>query len=218
MLNLRSLLLYLCTDRVLARGRPLAEAVEEAIAGGVTLVQLREKDAATGEFYRIAREIQAVTRRHHVPLVINDRLDIALAVEAEGLHLGQSDLPLPTARRLARGRLFIGLSASTVEEALRAQKEGADYLGVGAVYPTGSKADAGEAIGTVRLAAICAAVRIPVVGIGGVNAGNAAEVMKSGAAGIAVISGILSQPDIGEAARNLRRILNGCIPTGRSGR
>jgi thiamine-phosphate pyrophosphorylase len=218
MLDPRALLLYLCTGQVTAPGRSLAEAVEEAVAGGVTLVQLREKDASSGEFYRIAREVQAVTRRHHVPLVINDRLDIALAVEAEGVHLGQSDLPLPAARRLAKGRLFIGISASTVEEALRAQKEGADYLGVGAVYPTGSKADAGEAIGTARLAEICAAARIPVAGIGGINAGNAAEVMKSGAAGIAVISGILSQPDIGEAARNLRRILNGCIPTGRSGR
>jgi thiamine-phosphate diphosphorylase len=218
LLDSRRLLLYLCTDRALALGRPLAGAVEEAVAGGVTMVQLREKDAPTGEFYRIAREVQAVTRRHHVPLVINDRLDIALAVGAEGLHLGQSDLPLPAARRLAKDRLFIGLSASTVEEALRAQEEGADYLGVGPVYPTGSKADAGEAVGTVRLAKICAAVRLPVVAIGGVNAGNAAEVMESGAAGIAVISGILSQPGIGEAARNLRRILNGCIPNRGSGR
>jgi thiamine-phosphate pyrophosphorylase len=172
------------------------------------MVQLREKEASAGEFYRIAREVQAVTRRHHVPLVINDRLDIALAVGAEGLHIGQSDLPLPAARRLAGKTMFIGLSASTVEEALEAQAAGADYLGVGAVYPTGSKADAGEAVGIGRLREICAAVRIPVAAIGGVNAGNAAEVMKTGAAGIAVISGILSQPDIEEAARNLRRILD----------
>jgi thiamine-phosphate pyrophosphorylase len=172
------------------------------------MVQLREKDASTGEFYRIALDVRAVTRRHHIPLVINDRLDIALAVEAEGLHIGQSDLPLPAARRIAGKGMFIGLSASTVEEALRAQAEGADYLGVGAVYPTGSKADAGEAIGLEGLAEILAAVKIPVVGIGGVNAGNAAEVLKTGAAGIAVISGILSQPGIEEAARNLRTILN----------
>jgi thiamine-phosphate pyrophosphorylase len=122
--------------------------------------------------------------------------------------MGQSDLPLPAARRLAGKDMFIGLSASTVEEALRAQAEGADYLGVGAVYPTGSKADAGEAIGLQGLAEIRAAVKIPVVGIGGVNAGNAAEVMAAGADGIALISGILSQPDIQEAARNLRRILD----------
>jgi thiamine-phosphate pyrophosphorylase len=173
------------------------------------MVQLREKGASTGEFYRIALEVRAVTRRFHVPLVINDRPDIALAVGAEGLHLGQSDLPLPAARRLVGETMFIGVSASTAEEALRAEAEGADYLGVGAVYPTGSKADAGEAIGPGGLAAICAAVKIPVAGIGGVNAANAAEVKKTGAAGIAVISGILSQPDIREAARNLRRILDG---------
>ena len=208
MLNPQELLLYLCTDRVLSLGRPITEAVEAAVAGGVTMVQIREKAASTGDFYRIALEVQAVTRRYHIPLVINDRLDIALAVGAGGLHLGQSDLPLPAARRLAGNKLFIGISASTVEEALRAEAEGADYLGAGAVYPTGSKADAGEVIGLEGLEEIRAAVKIPVVGIGGVNASNAAEVMKTGAAGIAVISGILSRPDIGEAARNLRRILD----------
>ncbi|MDR1618466.1 MAG: thiamine phosphate synthase [Treponema sp.] len=208
MLAAKDLLLYLCTDRVLALGRPITEAVEAAIAGGVTMVQLREKDASTGDFYRIALEVQAITRRHRVPLVINDRLDIALAVGAEGLHIGQSDLPLPAARRLAGNTMFIGVSVGTVEKALRAQRQGADYLGVGAVYPTGSKADAGEAIGLEGLATICAAVKIPVAAIGGVNTANAAEVMKTGAAGIAVISGILSRPDIKEAAQNLRRILD----------
>jgi thiamine-phosphate pyrophosphorylase len=208
MLAAKDLLLYLCTDRALSLGRPITEAVEEAIAGGVTMVQLREKEASAGDFYRIALEVQAVTRRFHVPLVINDRLDIALAAGADGLHMGQSDLPLPAARRLAGKNMFIGISAGTVEEALRAEAEGADYLGVGAVYPTGSKAGAGEAIGLDGLAEICAAVKIPVVGIGGVNAANAAEVMKTGAAGISLISGILSQPDIREAARNLRRILD----------
>jgi thiamine-phosphate pyrophosphorylase len=211
MLRPEDLLLYLCTDRTLALGRPITEAVEAAIAGGVTMVQLREKEASTGEFYRIALEVQAVTRRHHVPLVINDRLDIALALGAEGLHIGQSDLPLSAARRLAGDALFIGVSASTVEEALLAQAGGADYLGAGAVFPTGSKADAGEAIGLQGLAEIRAAVTIPVVGIGGVNAGNAAEVMGTGAAGIALISGILSQGDIQEAARNLRRILDAAM-------
>jgi thiamine-phosphate pyrophosphorylase len=208
MLERRDLLLYLCTDRALALGRPLAEAVEAAIAGGVTMVQLREKHASTGEFYRIALEVQAVTRRRHIPLVINDRLDIALAVGAEGVHLGQTDLPLTAARRLAGKAMFIGLSASTVEEALAAEQDGADYLGVGAVYPTGTKADTGEAIGLEGLAAVRAAVKIPVVGIGGVNAGNAAAVAATGAAGIAVISGILSQPDIEAAARKLRLILD----------
>jgi thiamine-phosphate pyrophosphorylase len=154
MLAAKDLLLCLCTDRALSLGRPITEAVEAAVAGGVTMVQLREKEASTGEFYRIALEVQAVTRRYHVPLVINDRLDIALAVGAEGLHIGRSDLPLPAARRLVEKtgeKMFIGLSASTVEEALRAEAEGADYLGAGAVYPTGSKADAGEAIGLAAL-------------------------------------------------------------------
>jgi thiamine-phosphate pyrophosphorylase len=208
MLNPQDLRLYLCTDRVLTLGRPITQAVEAAIAGGVTMVQLREKTASTREFYRIALEVYALTRRHHIPLVINDRLDIALAIGAEGLHLGRSDLPLSVARRLAGNRMFIGLSASTVEEALRAQAEGADYLGVGAVYPTGSKADAGEAIGLEGLAAIRAAVPIPVAAIGGVNEANAAKVMEAGVAGIAVISGILSQPDIEAAARNLRCIVD----------
>jgi thiamine-phosphate diphosphorylase len=207
MLKREDLLLYLCTDRVLSLGRPITETVEAAIAGGVTMVQLREKDAPTGEFYAIAREVQAVTRRHHIPLVINDRLDIALAIGAEGLHIGQSDLPLREARRLA-GNTFIGVSVSTVEEALAAEAEGADYLGAGAVYPTGSKADAGEAIGIDGLAEICGAVRIPVVGIGGINAANTAPVMQAGAAGIAVISAIVSQPDIQAAARSLRTILD----------
>ncbi|MDR2186198.1 MAG: thiamine phosphate synthase [Treponema sp.] len=208
MLNPKDLLLYLCTDRVLALGRPLAGAVEEAIAGGVTMVQLREKEASSREFYEIALELRALTRRHHVPLVIDDRLDIALAAGAEGLHIGQSDLPLAAARRLAGKDMFIGVSVSTVEEALEAERNGADYLGAGAVYPTGSKADAGEAVGLGRLAAICAAAKIPVVGIGGVNVDNAGAVIKAGAAGIAVISGILSQPSIGGAARGLRRVLD----------
>jgi len=198
------LALYLCTDRLLARGRPLAAAVAAAIDGGVTMVQIREKEASTGEFYRIALDVQAVTRARGIPLVVNDRLDIALAIGAEGLHIGQSDMPLAAARAVAGGRLFIGVSAATVEEALAAEREGADYLGVGPLFPTGSKADAGEAIGLDRLRAIAAAVRIPLVGIGGINPENVRSVRESGAAGLAVISAILSQDDITAAARRLR--------------
>jgi thiamine-phosphate pyrophosphorylase len=208
MLNPHDLLLYLCTDRILSLGRPITQAVEEAIEGGVSMVQLREKDASSREFYEIALTVKAITQRHHIPLVINDRLDSALAVGADGLHIGQSDLPLLEARRLGGKDLFIGVSASTVEEALRAERDGADYIGAGAVYPTGSKADAGDAIGLATLQAICGAVKIPVVGIGGLNAGNAAAVMGTGAAGAAVISAILSQPDIREAALALRAALN----------
>jgi thiamine-phosphate pyrophosphorylase len=207
MLNPKDLLLDLCTDQILALGRPLSAAVEEAIAGGVTMVQLREKDTSSRGFYETALAVQAITRRRHVPLIINDRLDIALAVGAEGVHIGQSDLPLSAARRLAGREMIIGVSASTVEEAREAERGGADYLGVGAVYPTGSKADAGDAIGLERLREVIAAVKIPAVGIGGVNPGNAGAVMRAGAAGIAVISAILSQPDICEAARKLRAVL-----------
>jgi thiamine-phosphate pyrophosphorylase len=195
-------------DAVLISGQPIIEVVEDAIAGGVTMVQLREKEASAGEFYRIAREIQAITRRHHVPLVINGRLDIALAVDADGLHLGRADLPLSVARYMAGDNLFIGFSASTMEEALLAQTEGADYLSMGAVYPAGNKADTEEALMLERLAEICAAVKIPVVGTGGINVNNAAAVMKTGAAGVAVTSGILSQPNVKEAARKLRCILD----------
>jgi thiamine-phosphate pyrophosphorylase len=204
----RALRLYLCTDRLLSLGRPIGEAISAAAAGGVTLVQLREKDASSREFYEIARELRALTRRLGIPLVINDRLDIALAVGAEGLHLGQSDLPLKKARQLAGRGMVIGISAGTAAEALAAEREGADYLGVGPVYPTGSKADAREAIGLRGLADVCAVVRIPVVGIGGLKAGNAGEALGAGAAGVAVISAILSQPDIEAAARRLREALD----------
>ena len=207
MLNAKDLLLYLCTDRILAKGRPLAEAVDAAIAGGVTMVQLREKNAETLEFYTIARELAAITRRRGVPLVINDRIDIALAIGAGGLHLGQTDMPLAEARRLVGKDMFIGISASTVEEALKAERGGADYLGVGAVFPTGSKADAGEAVGIVRVTEIRAAVKLPIVAIGGIGPANAASVMAAGADGVAVISAILSQPDIKYAAKALRLVL-----------
>ncbi|MCL1817558.1 MAG: thiamine phosphate synthase [Spirochaetaceae bacterium] len=207
MLNAKDLLLYLCTDRLLAKGRPIAEAVEAAIAGGVTMVQLREKEAETREFFGIAREIAAITRRRGVPLVVNDRIDIALAIGADGLHLGQTDMPLEEARRLVGKNVFIGISASSVEEALAAERGGADYLGVGAVFPTGSKADAGEAIGPGRVAEIRAAVGLPIVAIGGIGPANAAEVLRSGADGVAVISAILSQPDIRAAAAALRAVL-----------
>ena len=212
MLDPRRLRLYLCTDRILALGRSIEEAVEAAIAGGVTMVQLREKDASSREFYRLACAVRRITEARRVPLVINDRLDIALAAGAEGLHIGQSDLPVDAARKIAGNRLFIGVSARTLEQALSAQAGGADYLGVGAVFPTGSKADAGEAIGLAGLAEICSAVDIPVAGIGGIGPQNAGAVMKTGAAGIAVISAILSQRDIKAAAEQLRRVQQGENP------
>jgi thiamine-phosphate pyrophosphorylase len=212
MFDSKDLKVYLCTDRLLAKGRPISAAVEAALKGGATMIQVREKEASTREFYDIALEVQRLTRRYQVPLVVNDRLDIALAIHADGLHIGQDDLPLAEARRIAGSSMFIGVSASTVEEARAAEAGGADYLGVGAVYPTGSKADAGAAIGLDQLARVAASVKIPVVGIGGVNAANAPLVLERGAAGVSVISAILSQPDIEEAARVLRKAVDSARP------
>ncbi|MDR3170299.1 MAG: thiamine phosphate synthase, partial [Treponema sp.] len=145
--------------------------------------------------------------RYGVPLVINDRIDIALAVNADGVHLGQSDMPLGAARKLVGNSMFIGVSAGTLEQALAAQTDGADYLGVGPVYPTTSKADVPDALGTERLRVIREAVHIPVIGIGGIGPHNIREVMQTGVAGVAVISAILSQPDIKAAAQELRNNL-----------
>jgi thiamine-phosphate pyrophosphorylase len=172
------------------------------------MVQLREKEASGREFYGLALALRKITSRHGIPLVINDRLDIALAAGADGLHIGQSDMPLKAARLAAGERLFIGVSAGTMEEALKAQEEGADYLGAGAVFPTVSKADTGLAIGLETLAAICSAVNIPVAAIGGIGTANAVSVLKAGAAGVAVISAILSQKDIKAAAEELKALLD----------
>jgi thiamine-phosphate pyrophosphorylase len=207
MIALREALsLYLCTDRILARGRPIEDAVEQAISGGVTMVQIREKDASTRDFYDIALKIQKATRRANIPLVVNDRLDIALAIGADGLHIGQSDMPLAVVRHLAGNRMFIGVSAGTAEEAREAETGGADYIGAGAIFTTGSKTDA-LAIGLEGLAQIRAAVKIPIVAIGGINAENTRQALNAGADGIAVISAILSVPDIPQAARQLRSLI-----------
>jgi thiamine-phosphate pyrophosphorylase len=195
--------LYAITDRRLAGGRSSAEVMEKAIRGGVTLVQLREKEAGGREMVAEAQALLAVTRRYGVPLIINDRLDVALAVDAEGVHLGQEDIPCRLARQILGPEKIIGVSASSVEEARQAEADGADYLGVGAVFPTGTKADAGEAIGLEPLKAIKAAVKIPVVAIGGINAANAAAVAATGVDGLAVVSAVVAAPDPQDAARRL---------------
>lgn len=195
--------LYAITDRRLAGGRSSAEVMEKAILGGVTLVQLREKEAGGREMVEEAQALLKVTRRYGIPLIINDRLDVALAVGAEGVHLGQEDIPCRLARQILGPEKIIGVSASTVEEAVQAERDGADYLGVGAVFPTGTKADAGEAIGLDVLAAIKARVKIPVVAIGGINAANAAQVAATGVDGLAVVSAIVAAADPEEAARRL---------------
>lgn len=195
--------LYLVTDRGILQGRDLIAAVEEAIAGGVTLVQLREKNVSSLDFYNIALKLKKTTQSHGVPLIINDRLDIALAVDADGLHVGQEDLPVREARRLLGEDKLLGYSVTTVEEALFGQQNGADYLGAGPVYPTGSKADAAPPIGIDTLKSIKEKVSIPVVAIGGIGAANIKEIKGSGVDGVSVISAILGSAYITGASKNL---------------
>lgn len=196
--------LYAITDRrALPAGVTLAQAVEAALDGGVTCLQLREKEASAGEILALARTLLPLCRARRVPLLINDRVDIALAAGADGVHLGQDDLPLPDARALLGPDRILGATAHTVEEALRAQAEGADYLGVGAMFPTGTKTDT-VPTSADTLEAICAAVSIPVVAIGGVNARNLPTLAGTGIAGAAVVSAIFSQRDLTAAARTLR--------------
>ena len=195
--------LYLVTDRGILKGRDLFESVEEAIKGGVTLVQLREKDISSLDFYHIALKIKEMVHYHHIPLIINDRLDIALAADADGLHIGQDDLPLKIARKLLGLGKILGYSVSNAEEARFGEQNGADYLGAGTVYPTGSKADVGELIGADGLRNIKQSVSIPVVGIGGIGISNLEEVKATGIDGISLISAILGSDDIEGTSRRL---------------
>ena len=196
------LTLYLVTDRRWLGRRSLDEDVEEALLGGVTLIQIREKEISSRAYLDLARKVKAVTDRYGVPLIVNDRIDIAMAVDAGGVHVGPDDLPVSFARRLLGPDKIVGASASSLEEALAFQAQGADYLGVGAVFPTATK-QVTEKVDLETLARIKAAVRIPVAAIGGIDAGNAPEVMKTGVDGVAVVSAILNRPDIREATRDL---------------
>ncbi|MHB8074389.1 thiamine phosphate synthase [Desulfosporosinus fructosivorans] len=197
--------LYLVTDRELLGERVLEDCIELAIQGGVTLVQLREKSLSTLKFLQLAIRVKEITSRYHIPLIINDRLDIALAVDADGLHVGQDDLPMLKARELFPNKI-IGVSASTLEEALLAQQQGADYLGVGAVFRTTTKSDAPE-VSLDQLALIKRSVSIPVVAIGGINRTNLQQVMETGVDGVSVVSAILAQENILKSTKMLREIL-----------
>jgi thiamine-phosphate pyrophosphorylase len=195
--------LYLVTDRSFLKDKPLQQAVEEAILGGVTLVQLREKDASTREFYEIAKEVKKVTDHYKVPFLINDRLDIAQAVNADGVHLGQSDMPINTARKILGKDKIIGISAGNVDEALEAEKNGANYIGIGTIFFTGTKKDIDTPIGIESLRKIYSSINIPAVAIGGVNESNFREVLSTGVDGISVISAILGKSDITAASKAL---------------
>ncbi|HEX8394878.1 MAG TPA: thiamine phosphate synthase [Longimicrobium sp.] len=186
-------------------GRDLVDVVRAALRGGAPAIQLRIKDADAGPMADAARALLAETRRAGALLFINDRVDVALAVGADGAHVGQSDLAAADVRRIAPPGFLLGVSAESEALALAAQADGADYVGVGPVYATGSKADAGPPVGLERIASISAALRIPVVGIGGIAAGNAAPVIRAGAAGVAVISAVMRAADPEAATRALLR-------------
>ncbi|HZK83109.1 MAG TPA: thiamine phosphate synthase [Desulfosporosinus sp.] len=197
--------LYLVTDRGILGERDLVESIEHAIQGGVTVVQLREKSVSTLQFLRLAVRVKELTSRYHIPLIINDRLDIALAVDADGLHVGQDDLPMLKARELFPHKL-IGVSVSNLAEALLAQQQGADYLGVGAIFSTTTKTDATE-VSLDQLELIKKTVTIPVVAIGGINRSNLAQVMLTGIDGISVVSAILAEENILEATKQVKALM-----------
>ena len=200
-----SLLLYAVTDRHWLGDRTLYDVVRESLEGGVTFLQLREKDLDDDNFFQEAVRLQEMAREYGVPFVVNDNVDIAVRMDADGVHVGQSDMEAGDVRALIGPDKILGVSAQTVEQAVLAEERGADYLGVGAVFPTGSKDDADD-VSYETLKAICEAVSIPVVAIGGITAENTPELAGSGICGIAVISAIYGQKDIYQAAVSLKKV------------
>lgn len=198
------LLLYAVTDRHWLKDETLENQVEKALLGGATFLQLREKSLDDDIFLAEAKEIQKLCKKYQVPFVINDNVDIALAIDADGVHVGQSDMEALDVRKRLGPDKIIGVSAQNVQQALLAQKHGADYLGVGAVFPTGSKDDA-EDVSFETLKAICQAVDIPVIAIGGITKENVSELKGSGICGIAIISAIFAQKDIKAATKELKK-------------
>ena len=196
--------LYAITDRHWLNGESLYQQVEKALRGGVTFLQLREKNLDEELFMKEAGEIKELCRKYGVPFIINDNVEIAKAIDADGVHVGQSDMEAGDVRKRLGADKIIGVSAKTVEQALLAEKHGADYLGVGAVFSTSTKSDA-TGVSHETLRDICRAVKIPVVAIGGITRDNVKELNGYGADGIAVISAIFAQADITEAAKELKR-------------
>ena len=197
--------LYLCTDRNLMSTETLEEAVEQAIIGGCTVIQLREKDASSFEFYKTALSIKAITDKYNIPLIINDRIDIALAVNADGVHIGQSDLPAAIVRSIIGTDKILGVSASNMNEAIKAVNDGADYLGIGAMYSTSTKTDT-NIVTIDELKEIRNAVNVPIVVIGGINKNTVNNFIGYGIDGLAVVSAIISQKDITGASIELLKM------------
>ena len=201
----KDLLLYAVTDRAWLGDKTLSWQVEESLKGGATMIQLREKHLDHEHFLKEAKEIKELCRKYQVPFLINDDVDLAVEVDADGVHVGQHDMEAGEVRKKIGPNRILGVSAQTVEQALLAQQAGADYLGVGAVFPTGTKDDA-DAVSIQTLGEICRAVSIPVVAIGGIGHHNVMQLAGSGICGIAVVSAIYAQPDIQNAASTLHAL------------
>ena len=204
-LDKKDMVLYAVTDRHWLNGESLYSQVEKALKGGATFIQLREKNLAEEEFLAEAKEIARLCKSYHVPFVINDNVDIALEMDADGVHVGQSDMEADDVRAKLGPDKIIGVSAQTVEQAVLAEKRGADYLGVGAVFHTDSKADVAE-VSRETLKARCDAVDIPVIAIGGISKENVSELAGTGICGIAVISAIFAEKDIKKATEKLKNL------------
>ena len=202
----KDLLVYAVTDRHWLNGRTLYEVVKESLDGGVTFLQLREKDLDDENFLKEAIELKELCKEYNVPFVINDNVDIAIKMDADGVHVGQSDMEAGDVRAKLGPDKIIGVSAQTVEQAILAEQRGADYLGVGAVFPTGSKDDADD-VSHETLKAICEAVSIPVVAIGGITLENTPQLKGSGICGVAVISAIYAKEDIRKASEDLKKVV-----------
>ena len=200
--------LYLVTDRNLMTSSSLETAVEQAILGGCTMVQLREKDISSDEFYRLAVSIKSITDKYEIPLIINDRVDIALSANAAGVHIGQHDLPASIVRKIIPQSMILGVSASTLQEAQKAVSDGADYLGVGAMFSTSTKTDA-DVVSMHTLSQIRKSVHIPIVAIGGINKENAPAFKAMQIDGLAVVSAIISQQDIRRSSKALKQAFLG---------
>ena len=199
--------LYLVTDRKLARGRSTFEIVSAAVDGGVTVIQLREKECSTRDFIEQALIIKDFLKTRGVLMIINDRVDVAQAVKADGVHLGQTDMPLETAKGILGDSMIIGISAESLQDAIKAEEGGADYLGVSPIYATPTKTDTAPPLGLEGLREIHKAVRLPLVGIGGLNKDNSADVIRNGADGVAVVSAIVAADDPETAARELKDLI-----------
>lgn len=199
--------LYLVTDKRNKTDAEFLKIIEEAIKGGTTVVQIREKEGETLDFYNLALKVKEITSKYNVPLIVNDRIDVALAIKSEGVHIGQTDMPADVARSLIGDEMILGVSASTVKEARKAEKDGADYIGTGAVFPTATKDDA-PSITKDDLKEVTGSINIPTVAIGGITLENASELAGTGISGISVVSAIMNSEDPKTASENLLKIYN----------